>query len=245
MVVQSNVEVLAIIPARGGSKGVPRKNILPIAGKPLIAWTIDAAKKSEHIDRIIVTTDDEEIADVARQHGADVPFLRPAELAQDDSTDIEFIKHALTWLDQNQQYHPDVVLRLAPTFPLRTSEHIDQGICTLLADPILDCVRSISSAPSHPYKAWKKSEKDGRIESLVPPSFTGFEHPYDMPRQVLPKAYVHGAVDVIYTKTIDQFDTVVGKDIGYFEMPSENCIDIDTPIDFDLVELYLTKHKIK
>src|SRR5689334_17125226 len=103
-------EILALIPARGGSKGIPRKNIRNFAGYPLIAWSIAAAKQSACITRVILSTDDEEIAAVAREYGAETPFLRPPELAQDQTTDLPVFEHALAWLDENERYHPEIMI---------------------------------------------------------------------------------------------------------------------------------------
>ncbi len=112
-------EILALIPARGGSKGIPRKNIRSFAGYPLIAWSIAAAKQSELVTRVIVSTDDEEIAAVARECGAETPFLRPAEFAQDNTTDLPVFEHALQWLEENEGYQPEIVVQLRPTSPIR------------------------------------------------------------------------------------------------------------------------------
>ena len=122
------MEILAIIPARGGSKGIPRKNIKPIAGKPLIAWIIQAAKGSKYITRIIVSTDDNEIASVSKEYGAEAPFIRPKEISGDLSTDVEFLTHALKALKEKEGYGPDIILRLPPTSPLCTRAHIDEGL---------------------------------------------------------------------------------------------------------------------
>ena len=137
------MDILGIIPARGGSKGIPGKNIKMIAGKPLIEWTIEAAKKSKLLTRVIVSTDDEKIAEVAKQYGAEVPFLRPKDIAQDLSTDVEFLIHALDWLKANQGYEPEIIVRLPPTSPLRTAAHIDEGIKKLMDTPEADAVRPI------------------------------------------------------------------------------------------------------
>ena len=115
----SGKEVLAIIPARGGSKGIPRKNIRPFAGYPLIAYSIAAGLQAKTVTRVIVTTDDDEIAEVARSYGAETPFLRPAELAQDLTTDLPVFQHALNWLASHEDYHPDVIVHLRPTSPVR------------------------------------------------------------------------------------------------------------------------------
>ena len=136
-------EVLALIPARGGSKSIPRKNLVPVMGKPLLVHTIEAAKKCSHVSRIVVTTDDPEIAKIAASCGADVPFLRPVELAGDESLDIEFHLHAIKWLLLHENYHADMILNLRPTTPARRSETIDHAIETFHAHPEVDSLRSV------------------------------------------------------------------------------------------------------
>src|SRR4029079_13968109 len=118
--IEDMTEILALIPARGGSKGIPRKNIRTFAGYPLIAWSIAAAKQASCVTRIIVSTDDEEISSVARQFGAETPFLRPSELAQDQTTDLPVFEQALDWLRDNESYKPDITVQLRPTSPIRT-----------------------------------------------------------------------------------------------------------------------------
>src|SRR5512139_3426113 len=133
--------ILALIPARGGSKGIPRKNIRSFAGYPLIAWSIAAAKQSSCVTRIIVSTDDEEIASVAREYGAEAPFLRPAELAQDNTTDLPVFEHALQWLADNEGYKPDVLVQLRPTSPIRPKDCVDNAVRILMEHADADCVR--------------------------------------------------------------------------------------------------------
>ncbi len=235
-------EVLGIIPARGGSKSIPGKNIKPIAGKPLIAWMIEAAKGSKHLTRIIVSTDDEKIANVAREHGAEVPFMRPKELAQDLSTDVDFLTHALETLKAKEGYAPDIVVRLPPTSPLCTASYIDEGIEKLLADDSLDAVRPIHEAPKHPYKLWKISADEKHLEPFLPKSFTGFDEPYNLPRQMFPKVYVHtGAMDIMRRDTILKLKSTSGKKLGYFFMRPEDSINIDSPLDFEIAEILLQK----
>ncbi|MCC7522741.1 acylneuraminate cytidylyltransferase family protein [Candidatus Uhrbacteria bacterium] len=236
------MHILAIIPARGGSKGVPRKNIKMLAGKPLIAWTIEAAKGAPSVTRIICSTDDQEIADVAKQYGAEVPFLRPAEIAKDLSTDVEFLTQALDWLKTNEGYEPDIVLRLPPTSPLRTSAHIEEGIRVLLADPDADASRPIAESPKHPYKMWKISEDKKYLEPFLPKSFTNMDQPYNMPRQILPDAYIHtGAMDVMRRDTILKLKSTSGNKLAYFFMKLEDSVNIDHPIDFDMAEILMQK----
>jgi N-acylneuraminate cytidylyltransferase len=236
------MEVLAIIPARGGSKGIPRKNIKPIAGKPLIAWIIAAAKSSKYVTRVIVSTDDEEIAAVAREHGAEVPFLRPAEISGDLATDVEFLTHVLEQLNESEDYEPQIVLRLPPTAPLATSEHIDTGIETLLADESLDAVRPIVETPKHPYKFWKIAKDNTTLEPFLSKEFTGFDEPHNLPRQLFPKVHMHtGAMDVMRPRTILELKSTSGKRLGYFLMNPEDAINIDNPLDFEMAEILLRR----
>lgn len=236
------MEILGVIPARGGSKSIPRKNIKLLCGKPLIAWSIEEAKKSRLLTRVLVSTDDEEIADVARQYGCEVPFLRPAQIAQDLSTDVEFLLHALDFLKEKEGYDPEIILRLPPTSPLRTAGHIDEGIEKLLAMPDADAVRPICEAPKHPYKLWKIAD-DGRfLEPFLPASFTGFDEPHNLARQIFPKAYIHtGAMDVIRARTLREQKSTSGKRTGYFFMAPEDSVNIDHPIDFEIAEFLMRK----
>ncbi|OGY65327.1 MAG: hypothetical protein A3A16_02675 [Candidatus Harrisonbacteria bacterium RIFCSPLOWO2_01_FULL_44_18] len=236
------MRVLAIVPARGGSKGIPRKNIRPLLGKPLIAWTIEEAKKSRLLNRIIVSTDDSEIAEVAKQYGAEAPFLRPPEISHDFSTDVEFLVHTLDWLKENEDYEPDIILRLPPTSPLRAAAHINEGIQKLLDTPDADAVRPICEAPKHPYKLWKISDDQRFLEPFLPKSFTGFDEPHNLPRQLFPKVYIHtGAMDVMRLRTIKEQKSTSGKKLAYFFMDPADSINIDSPIDFEMAEFFLKK----
>lgn len=236
------MEILAIIPARGGSKGVPGKNIKQIAGKPLIAWTIGAAKESKHVTRVIVSTDDSEIAAVARKHGAEVPFMRPEQIAGDMSTDVEFLTHALETLKVTEGYEPDIVVNLRATAPLTTADDIDRGIEVMLADPHADAVRPIIESPKHPYKALTPSENGKYLESLIPESVTGYPAPHDLPRQLFPKAFIHtGAMDVLRPGTVLKLKSTSGNKLGFFHADPMNYVNIDNPSDFQLAEVLLTR----
>ncbi len=144
------VEVLALIPARGGSKGIPRKNIKDLGGHPLIAYSIAAGLSSELVTRTIVTTDDEEIACIARDYGAEVPFLRPEEFARDDTRDLPVFQHVLAWLHENEEYQPDVVVQLRPTSPFRSPELVDEAVQILLDNPQANSVRGIVPSKQNP-----------------------------------------------------------------------------------------------
>ena len=137
--------VMALIPARGGSKSVPRKNLLPVAGKPLIAYSILHAQSCRSISRIVVSTDDDEIADVARRYGAEVPFKRPADAASDTATDLQVFQHALAWLAEHEGYVPELVVHLRPTGPVRESNLIERAVQLMLQTPEADSLRSVCS----------------------------------------------------------------------------------------------------
>ncbi len=240
------MNILAIIPARGGSKSIPRKNIKELYGKPLIAWTIEAAARSKHITRTIVSTDDEEIASVAKTYGAEVPFLRPKEISGDLAHDIEFLTHALDFLKTEERYEPEIVLRLPPTSPLRTAAHIDEGVEVLLKNPDADSVRPITEAPKHPYKMWQINKADTRyIEPFLPELLTNMKEPQNMPRQALPVVYIHtGAMDVLRIRTIRELRSTSGKKVAYFFMKPDESVNIDHAIDFEFAELIMKKRGV-
>jgi CMP-N-acetylneuraminic acid synthetase len=194
-------DILALIPARGGSKGIPRKNIRSFAGYPLIAWSIAAAKQAESVTRIIVSTDDEEIAAVARKFGAETPFLRPTELAQDQTTDLPVFEHALKWLADNQNYRPEIVVQLRPTSPIRPKSMVDDAIRILLNHEDADCVRGVVPAGQNPFKMWRFNGENRPLNPLL--EVEGIAEPYNAPRQILPPVYWQtGHIDAIRTSTI-------------------------------------------
>jgi len=225
-------KTLAIIPARGGSKSVPRKNIRPLAGHPLLAYSVAAGLQATSISRTIVSTDDEEIAEIARSYGAEVPFLRPAALAQDDTTDYPVFKHALDWLAKNESYTPDIVVQLRPTSPLRPPDCVDRAVNILIDDPKADSVRGVIPSGQNPYKMWRIDE-DGRMQPLLS---DGFEEPYNMPRQQLPATYWQtGHVDAIRRKTIEA-GSMTGSTILPLILDPRYAVDIDTDRDHERAE---------
>lgn len=230
-------DVLALIPARGGSKSIPRKNIRPLAGKPLISHTIEQALGSAHISRVIVSTDAPEIATVATQWGAEVPFLRPAELAQDDTPDWPVFDHALRWLKANQNYEPDIVVHLRPTTPNRRVETLDRVIETFLNTPDIDSMRSVRPAEYSPYKMVLIGP-DGCIEPvIVPPG--GRDKLWSTPRQALPQAYQgDGYVDITRPRVILDGKCMFGERTKAYII-DEPVIDIDYEEDFRRAELML------
>ena len=223
-------EVLAIIPARGGSKGIPRKNIKNFAGHPLIAYSIEAALQSETVTRVIVSTDDEEIATVARLCGADVPFLRPEEFAQDRSLDLPVFEHALAWLAENEGYHPDVLVQLRPTSPVRPPGLVDEAVRTLLAHPEADSVRGLVPAGQNPHKMWRLDPETGRMRNLL--DVEGVPEPYNAPRQALPPVYWQtGHIDAIRPRAILS-GSMSGTVILPVMVDPAYTVDIDTPKDW-------------
>jgi N-acylneuraminate cytidylyltransferase len=227
-------EIIAIIPARGGSKGIPRKNIRPFAGYPLIAFSIAAALQAETVTRVLVTTDDEEIAEVARHYGAETPFLRPAELSADHTADLPVFQHALIWLDENEHYQPDVVLHLHATTPVRPQGCLDQAVRLLLDQLQADCVRSVVEAGQNPHKMWRIDAATGRMVPLL--TVPGIAEPYNAPRQNLPLVYWQtGHVNAIRPATI-LGGSMTGKIILPIVIDPRYLVDIDTPADWEHAE---------
>jgi len=228
-------EVLALIPARGGSKGIPRKNIRDFAGAPLIAYSIAAGLRANTITRVIVSTDDEEIAEVARAWGAEVPFLRPAELAEDQTPDYPVFRQALDWLAEHEGYRPEVVVQLRPTSPVRPISCVDDAVNLLLAHPEADCVRGVVPAGQNPYKMWTIDAESGQMRPLL--SLPGVPEPYNAPRQALPPTYWQtGHIDAIHTRTILEKGSLTGEVILPLVIDPRYTVDIDTPADWERYE---------
>ena len=229
-------EVLAIIPARGGSKGIPRKNIKLFAGYPLIAYSIAAGLQSELTTRVIVSTDDEEIAAVARKWGAQTPFLRPAELAADNTLDLPVFQHALTWLKEHENFVPDIVIQLRPTSPARPRTLVDEAIRLLMDHPEADSVRGVVPADENPHKMWRVDPASGLMHGLL--QVEGIDEPYNAPRQKLPPVYWQtGHIDAIRPeRTFMAGDSMSGKNILPLFLDPSFTIDIDTPFDWQRYE---------
>jgi len=233
------VEILAIIPARGGSKGIPRKNIKDLGGHPLIAYSIAAGLNSKLVTRTIISTDDEEIARHAAAYGAEVPFLRPEEFASDESRDLPVFQHALKWLKDNENYQPDAVVQLRPTSPFRPPSLVDNAIQILLDNPDASSVRGVVPSKQNPYKMWRIGEKK-RMEPLLESSFT---EPYNMPRQELPPTYWQtGHIDVIRTRTILD-GSMSGKNIYACPIDPWFSVDLDNLLDWEQTQSRLSRIK--
>jgi CMP-N-acetylneuraminic acid synthetase len=226
----AKAEVLAIIPARGGSKGIPRKNIREFAGHPLIAYSISAGLQAETVTRVIVSTDDEEIAAVSQRCGATTPFLRPAEYAQDNTLDLSVFQHALRWLEEKEGYRPDVVVQLRPTSPIRPTDCVDRAVRLLLDHPQADSVRGVVPAGQNPHKMWRIDAISGQMLPLL--AAEGIAEPYNAPRQVLPPVYWQtGHIDAVRPETI-LAGSMSGKAILPLILDPRYTVDIDNPSDW-------------
>ncbi|MBU3190620.1 acylneuraminate cytidylyltransferase family protein [Clostridium bowmanii] len=226
-----NEDILAIIPARGGSKGILRKNIKILNGKPLIAYTIEEALKSKYIKRVIVSTEDEEIASISKAYGSEVPFLRPKELANDDTATIDCILHMLDSLREKERYIPKYVCLLQCTSPLRTVEDIDGTIEKLLKTGIDGSV-SVCEAEVNPY--WTNIFDGDKLKYFIE------EGRQIVRRQDLPKIYrVNGAVYVIKMNVLMHKKTFETENITGYVMNNEKSLDIDNEIDFKFAELLM------
>lgn len=222
---------LAIIPARSGSKGIPHKNILPFRGKPLLVHAIDQARASKRIDRVIVSTDSEAYAEIARANGAEVPFLRPPEISGDLATDLDVFQHALRWLQTNEGAVPELCVHLRPTAPIRHPEEIDAAIAILEATPDCDAVRSVALAPHTPYKMWRMDAGGWLTPAFEPP----VPEAWNRPRQELPTVYLQNAcIDIVRSSTILQKNSMTGTRIKAFVM--DRFVDIDTAAEWAAAE---------
>lgn len=226
------MDIVALITARGGSKELPRKNILPLAGKPLIAWTIEAALGSRRLSGIFVSTDDPEIAQIAKKYGAEVPFMRPATLAQDNSDSFAVARHALHWMAEHEKTQPSYMMLLQPTSPLRTTADIDKAI-QLAEAKNASAVVSVCQAKQHPYLS-KRILDDGTLADFIPSDLT------DSRRQALPPVYVlNGAIYLNRCESLLRDQTFLPQGTYAYIMPAERSLDIDSPWDFYLADLIL------
>lgn len=233
--VEPKKEILAIIPARGGSKGIPRKNIRDFAGYPLIAYSIKAATSSQWVTRTIVSTDDAEIAEIAQAFGAEIPFLRPAAIAEDSTLDLPVYQHALQTLQESEGYQPDLVVQLRPTSPIRPLNLVDQAIELILANPQADSVRGVVPSGQNPYKMWKVDSSSGFMQGLL--AVDGITEPYNAPRQRLPQTFWQtGHIDVIRPEVILKQHSMSGKNILPLFIDPDYTVDIDKPSDWQKAE---------
>lgn len=236
-------EVLVLIPARGGSKSIPRKNILDFAGFPLIAYSVAAGLAAETVSRVIVSTDDEETAEISRLYGAETPFVRPDEHAQDQTPDLPVFQHALEWLAENEGYTPDIVIQLRPTSPFRRVWHIDQAVLRLVERPDADAVRTVCIPFQNPFKMWRIGT-DGFMKPIGNDLGVPGEA-YNQPRQVLPEIYWQtGYVDAAWAETITHKNSMTGEHILPLVIDPSEWVDIDSPDDWRRAERMLESGEI-
>ena len=232
------MNILGLIPARGGSKSIPHKNIALLAGQPLLAYTCEAALKSQHLTRVVLSTDDEAIAKVGRDCGVAVPFMRPHELAQDDTPSLAVAQHAIRWLNEHGGWRADVLVLLQPTSPLRRAQHIDEAL-DLMFQAEADTVVSVIEVPHRfsPYSVMKLV--DGYLVDFwqEPLPFGRYR------RQNLPTFYARNGPAVLAARTgvIMEQSTFYGPCVVPYLMDPEDSIDIDSPLDLELVAWFLKR----
>tara|TARA_B100000795_G_scaffold270018_1_gene261919 strand:- start:13849 stop:14553 length:705 start_codon:yes stop_codon:yes gene_type:complete len=231
-----DLKVLAVIPARGGSKGIPKKNIISLNGKPLISYTIEAAKKSKKIDKIFLSSDDNEIINIAKENDLHSKYIRPKDLSSDTSPTSDAILHAIDWLKSSEDYKPDLIMILQPTSPLRSSYDIDDAIEQFI-ESSKNCLVSVNEMLEHPYECVKNIENEewGYLEE---------QDKMATRRQDYKKKfyYINGA---IYITTLNFFNKekvfIKKSSTSFYEMPLERSVDIDNYDDLEKVEYYLQK----
>lgn len=233
-------DIIALIPARGGSKGVPRKNVRLLAGKPLIAYSIQSALDSQLINRVVVSTDDQEIADIAIRFGAEVPFLRPTELADDSSPEWFTWQHAIKTINKSQ-HHPNVstLVCVPPTAPLRNTGDIDQTLKTLLAGDS-DAVITVTPASRNPYFNMVKLDQNGYAQLVIEPDST-LHRRQDSPEIFDMTTVAYAARPSFVLSATSLFDGILEGLV----IPRERALDIDTELDFEIAEFMITRFGAK
>ena len=225
-------DILVVIPARSGSKGIPGKNIKKLHGKPLINYTIEAAKEIFENSQVIVSTDDKEIAEIAASHGANIPFLRPKELAQDDSSTRDVILHLVDYFERKKSM-PSVIVLLQVTSPLRNSKHLNEAL-DLFFHKDCDMVVSVTESKTSPYFNLYEENKEGYLQKSKDGAFTG--------RQDVPPVYEYnGAIYIFKTKSIVESEMKDFEKITKYVMSKNDSVDIDDEVDWKIAEYILTK----
>lgn len=232
------MNILGLIPARGGSKGIPHKNIVSLAGRPLLAYTCEAALASQRLSRIVLSTDDEAIAEVGRKYRIEAPFIRPAELSEDDTPAVAVAQHAMLWLAENENWRTDQLVLLQPTSPLRRAHHIDEAVL-LMEQTDADTVVSVVAVPHRfsPYAVMRL--EDGLLSDFwqAPTAFDRFR------RQSLPMLYARNGPAVLIARSpvLFQHDGFYGERVVPYVMEEEDSIDVDTFYDLRLAECLLVR----
>jgi len=227
----NNFKILCVIPARGGSKGLPGKNIKELAGKPLIGYTIEQAKKSKYIDRVIVSTDTIEIADISKKFGAEIPYMRPQELAEDNVATIDVLLHVIDWMEQKEKYFFDILVLLHVTTPLRETADIDNCI-SILVTKKADNVFSVTEAHRNPYFNMVEVTRNGKIKLVKKGNFNT--------RQSAPKVFdMNSSIYVWWKDILKKKKKIFLNGTEIYIMPNERSIDIDNIFDFKIAEMLL------
>ena len=221
------LKVITIIPARGGSKSLPKKNILPLNNRPLLCYSVQYSLKCSFVEKTVVSTDSEEISKIAEECGANIPFLRPSEYAQDDTRDYPFMRHALDYFESIGESY-DVYILLRPTSPIRPEGLIEKALDILENNPKATSVRSMASIKEHPFRAWSK-QKDGSISGFV----EGVEESYNIPRQELPEVlFQTGDIEAVRKETILK-GSISGSKVYPLVISHDQMVDIDHITDFE------------
>ena len=234
-----NKKILGIVGIRSGSKGVPDKNIRHLLGKPLVGWILEKAKKSKYINRLVVSTDSEIYAEISRNFQAEIPCLRPKEIAQDKSSDLDYVKHMLLFLEEKENYIPDIVVRMMATVPFQTTEDIDAVIEILIKDKNADSSVVIAESRQHPQKALKIVNDKVYGKKLVSFFKESGREVTGIARQCYEKAYFRGNVIACKLPVIKKTNSLTGDIVRFHIIPQERAIDIDNEIDFKICETLL------
>jgi CMP-N,N'-diacetyllegionaminic acid synthase len=233
------MHVLGIIGARGGSKGLPGKNVRPLHGQPLLSHAIQTAKRCRHVARVLLSTDSEEYAAVGRQYGADTPFLRPAEHASDTAIELGYIRHALEWLAEHEDYRPELVVRICPTAPLIRSEDVDRAIEILRDDPAAQSTIIMSPAREHPRKVVKIGPDGQHAISYITECGSDVA---PTNRQSYAEAYNRQSLPIVSRRdTILKHSSQTGEVVRFHIVPQDTALDIDTELDFRIIETLLAE----
>ena len=234
-------KIVALIPARGGSKGIPEKNLRLLNGRTLVEWSIIHALESELIERVFVSTDSQKIRDVALKAGAEVPFLRPDALSGDQVLDFPVFIHLKDWLEYHENSKPEIFVQLRPTTPFRKAGWIDEAVKLLRDNDQADSVRSVSKVVQHPYRMFEIASSG----FLNPIMSHKDPNPSLLRRQDLPPTYFYNCViDVTRRRTLIDQSSMTGKKMLPWIMPSELAIDIDTPYDLDYADWFMKRNKV-
>jgi len=233
--------IISVIPARGGSKALPNKNIIPLDGKPLLNYSIEASLGSKYVDTTVVSTDYESIRQIALSSGAEAPFLRPAELATDHAHSPDAVEHAVRYYEEELSKSHDIVIMLQPTSPLRTSNHIDESIERYFEDALLDSLISVKKQHHPPW--WMFTAEENRLQTTF--NYMDVEDVFMLERQEFPTVYAaNGAVFVVRRQYLRETGSLVNAaKNGFYIMSDEDSVDIDTQTDLDLAEIALRRRK--